>query len=93
MDDGSSELIGNPLVVVQATETGAVLIHMSTGDCFELNQVGIEVWRLLAEKRTLPEIVAEVARRHVVPEATVDADVRSLLAELTRHGLVTRTPR
>ena len=93
MDDDGEALVGNPLVVAQTTESGAILLHMSTGDCFELNRVGVEVWRLLSEKVTVRKIVATISSRFAVPEATVEADVRSLLGELTRHGLVTPAPR
>jgi len=93
MNDESEELVGNPLVVAQTTDSGAILLHMSTGDCFELNRVGVEVWRLLGEKVTVRKIVETIAGRFAVPEATVEADVRALLGDLARHGLVTSAPR
>ncbi len=40
MDLGADKLTTNPSVVSQETKEGAVLLEMTTGDCFELNHLG-----------------------------------------------------
>jgi hypothetical protein len=89
MKSQSEPLIPNPTVVTQLTPEGAVLVEMNSGDCYELNRTGAEIWSRINDGEPLPAIVASVAKRHAVPESTVDADARTLLAELVRRGLVT----
>ena len=75
-------------VVGQTTADGAVLINMSTGDCFELNRSGAKIWSLLASGNSVSAIAAAVAADHGIAAEAVEADVRALLAELGRRGLV-----
>jgi len=67
---------------------GAVLVDMRTGNCFELNGIGAEIWQLLAPGTTEATICAEMAQRYPVERAVLARDVRTLLQELARHGLV-----
>jgi len=82
-------LVANPNVVVQQTNDGAILMDMASGDCFELNRIGAEIWSRVAAGEALAELVARMAATYGLPPAAVEADVRSLLAELTRNGLLT----
>lgn len=91
MSGNEQRLTLNPLVVMQTAEAGAILMHMSTGDCFELNRIGAEVWRMLQETIPVGQIISTIANKHEVPEATVESDVRALLDDLGRHGLLTVT--
>ena len=78
----------NPSVVLQPMEGNAILMNKATGDCFELNRVGVEVWRRLG-KGDLPEgIVSALANLYGIPVETVSSDIRDLLAQLSRHGLL-----
>jgi hypothetical protein len=85
----ADKLAVNPLVVAQTMQDGAVLVEMATGDCFELNRVGAEMWSRLAGGASVGEIVTAIAERYDVAASKVDADFRVLVAELTRRGLVT----
>ena len=88
MDPAPNKLTPNPTVVSQPTKDGAVLMEMTTGDCFELNQVGAEIWTALAKGAPLEEIVAALAGRYQVPSTTIEADARALIAELRSRGLL-----
>jgi hypothetical protein len=79
----------SPTVVRQATETGAVLMDANTGDCFELNRIGADVWDGLARGDALADVIASMETRYAVARETLEADVRALLADLLRHGLLT----
>jgi hypothetical protein len=79
----------NPLVVAQATPEGTVLMDMATGECFELNGTGSKIWLLLTKGESLSRTVGALAAAHGLAVATVESDVRSLVTELTRRGLVT----
>jgi hypothetical protein len=88
MAEGDGKLVTNPTVVSQETNEGAVLLEMTTGDCFELNRVGAEIWGALSRGEPLPVLVAALARRYDVPAATIEADANALIAALRGRGLV-----
>jgi hypothetical protein len=93
MDEAPTRLVANPRVIVQTTADGAVLLEMSSGDCFELNQMAAAMWTRLTGGETLPEVVAAIAARFGVNTATVEADARALIVDLVRRGLAMSTPR
>jgi len=84
-------LVANPNIVTQGTDDGAILMDMATGDCFELNRIGAEIWSRLGRGESPSQLVANVAASYGLPAATVESDVRTLLEELTRSGLLTPT--
>jgi hypothetical protein len=88
MGDAASKLTPNPTVVSQQTKDGAVLLEMSSGDCFELNEVGAQIWDALAKGEALAAIVATLARRYDLPPSTIEADALSLIDDLERRGLL-----
>jgi hypothetical protein len=89
MNEGA--LVANPNIVVQQTNDGAILMDMASGDCFELNRLGAEVWARLGKGESPAELVASVAASYGVPPATVQSDVQALLQVLTDSGLLTST--
>lgn len=72
----------------RALSDGAVLVDMTTGNCFELNRIGAEIWELLAPGASEETICAALAERYPVERAVLVEDLRRLLEELQRHGLV-----
>ena len=88
MNPDRDALTTNPTVVSQPTKEGAVLLEMTTGECFELNRVGAEIWAGLAKGEPLADIVAALARRYDVPPSTIETDARTLIDELEARGLL-----
>ena len=90
--DRSSSLLSswlpNPLVSAQRMETGAVLMDAATGECFELNRVGAEVWDQIARGGDLAAVVATLAGRYGMAADQVAADVAKLIDQLLAQGLV-----
>ena len=64
-------LVANPNVVVQQMNDGAILMDMASGDCFELNRLGAEIWARLGKGESPAELVANVAASYGVSAATV----------------------
>lgn len=89
MEQGARKLVTNPTVVSQQTKEGAVLLEMTTGDCFELNPVGAEIWAALAKGEPLADVIASLARRYDLPQSTIEADTRALIEDLRSRGLLT----
>jgi Coenzyme PQQ synthesis protein D (PqqD) len=88
MDQAPHKLTPNPTVVSQPTKDGAVLLEMTTGDCFELNQVGAEIWSALATGQPLDDIVVALTRRYELPPSAIETDVRTLIEDLLGKGLL-----
>ena len=84
-------LVANPNVVTQQINDGAILMDMASGECFELNRLGAEVWARLGKGESATELVANVAASYGVPAATVQSDVLALLEVLKQNGLLTST--
>jgi hypothetical protein len=89
MNQDPQRLVANPTVVTQVTAEGAVLLEVNSGECFELNRTGAEIWARIKEGEPVASIATAVAKRYAMPESTVQSDARELLAELVRRGLVT----
>jgi hypothetical protein len=83
----------NPLVVLQQTEAGAVLLDTASGDCFELNRVGAEVWPLLAAGQEPDLIASTLANRYGISESKAQSDLGAVVGDLVRHGLLVRPRR
>lgn len=76
-------------VVLREEEEGAFLFEPETGELSVLNPVGIRVWKLVKERKTLRDIVdAVVADYEDVERDTVHKDVRAFLGELKTFGYV-----
>ena len=76
---------------VSAELDGAqVLLNVSSGEYFGLNEVGALIWRHLDPSRTVGELCAVVRGEYDVDEATCLADTEALLDSLLAHGLIRR---
>jgi hypothetical protein len=81
-----------PTVVTRRLPDKTVLLDQITGECYELNRVGAEVWSLLNGERTLEEICALLLPMLGAPEGGLVEDVRSFAADLRAAGLAEQSP-
>jgi hypothetical protein len=77
-------------LILQPIEGGGILMDSSSGNCFELNRLGAEIWQRLAAGSSPEQILAGLATSTAVPAEKLEADLRALLTELVRHGLLER---
>jgi hypothetical protein len=70
------------------TPDGAVLVDMTSGDCFELNGVGRLMWQEIATATPLVLICASLRARFDVPQEVIEGDVLAIAEDLRRVGLV-----
>jgi hypothetical protein len=75
---------------VMAVDHGAktVLLDSRSEQFFALDQTAGRIWSLVAQPRTLTEIVADLGAEFDVPEAELAADVDAFLTEMSRAKLV-----
>lgn len=66
----------------------AVLLNLESGLYFGLDPVGSKIWGHLKQGLTGREICALTVREFGVPQAQVEGDLRSFLADMLGSGLV-----
>jgi hypothetical protein len=65
-----------------------VALHVERGQCYGLNGVASEIWRMLAEPTSVGEICEKLRAEYEVDSATCETEVRDLLANLREEGLI-----
>lgn len=66
----------------------AVILGLSDGVYYGLDQVGVRVWRLIGAPATVRDVIAAVVREFDVSEERCERDVLALLQEMEQRGLV-----
>lgn len=75
-------------VRAQQLEDQMVILDLSSGIYFGLNQVGSRIWDLIKQGRALGEIATVVAGEFDVTAAEVEADTLELANELLSRKLI-----
>lgn len=65
-----------------------VILGLRDGVYYGLDPVGTLVWRLLDRPRSVAELRDAVVREYEVEPERCEADLRALLSDLARRGLV-----
>ena len=65
-----------------------VALHVERGQCYGLNSVASEIWRMLEEPKSLDEICGTLTSDYDVDSATCRSEVVTLLSQLKHEGLV-----
>lgn len=66
----------------------AVLLELSRGVYFGLDEVGTRIWQLLGDGRSLQETVAALVDEYDVAEQQVAEDLLALVRELEERRLI-----
>lgn len=83
---GSLQVAEN--VVFQRIEGETVLLDLKGEQYFGLDEVGSRIWELVGEGRSFDAIVRTLGAEYEADAARIEEDLRRLLAELERAGLV-----
>jgi len=65
-----------------------MLLDLTEGVYFELEEVGARMWQLLSEHKSPAEVAHQVSIEYGVSEPSVSADLNELLHELSTSGLL-----
>ena len=76
-----------PSVVSRRLPDKTVLLDGVSGQCYELNRLGAEVWGLLDGEKTLEQICEILRPALGATELTLTRDVQSFAAQLQAAGL------
>ena len=79
---------GNDGILVQDVEEELVILAVTQGEYYKLNEVGARIWALVNEGKSLQEVLAALMDEYDVSEERMTADLMSLLAELQSQGLL-----
>lgn len=75
-------------VLSQEIQDEVVLLNLENESYYSLNLVGSRMWQLLIEKENVETAVQQLLKLFVVDETTLRRDVKNLLDELVREGLL-----
>lgn len=65
-----------------------VALDVEKGQCYGLDSIGTEVWRLLEQQTSVQEICNNLASKYDVDIQTCRADVMKLVGDLHEEGLL-----
>jgi Coenzyme PQQ synthesis protein D (PqqD) len=65
-----------------------ILLDLNSGDFFEVDEVGLSIWRLLDGKSSVEAVSGKLARSYSAPPATIEKDVRRFVSELRKRRLI-----
>lgn len=66
----------------------AVILDVETAAYFSLDGVGLRIWELIGEKRSLDEISREIAAEYDAPEDVIRRDCEELIGRLRKEKIV-----
>ena len=75
-------------VLKQQSDGATVLLSMASGHYYALDEVGSEIWELIAESTTVEAVARALAERYDAPLEVLLSDVSELLAELADEQLL-----
>jgi coenzyme PQQ synthesis protein D (PqqD) len=75
-------------VISEVIDGEAVIINLTTGNYYSLNESGAAVWSSLERSATVDEIATRLASRYDASPADVRSAVTDLLAELEQEDLI-----
>jgi hypothetical protein len=80
----------NPGIVFRRVSEGAVLLSTDDEVYFGLNEVGAQIWEMMAEgASTFEELRDALAARYPdVERAQIETDLKELLDELAKAGML-----
>lgn len=89
MENINEMLIKIPLwVVFQDVDEGAFIYHTQSENCFGLEGIGLEIWKLIDGGKTIKEINRIIHNQYDVDEDKVSEDVKNFIDELLHHKLL-----
>ena len=78
----------SPDVLYRDLDGQTVILDLSSGKYFGLNEVGTRIWALMSEGRSVADIVRILALEFEADTATIERDVRDLLETLKSRNLI-----
>jgi pyrroloquinoline quinone biosynthesis protein D len=75
-------------VIAQRADETLVLLSLTSGQYYALDEVGVRVWELCDGARSVAEVVSLLTQEYDAPAETIETDVLELLEDLASERLV-----
>jgi hypothetical protein len=78
----------HPDAILRRVGAGAVLVHLRTGEVFELNGTAARAWELASEGRSSADITAQLQSEFAGDPDRLKADVETVLRDFATQRLL-----
>ena len=77
-----------PALISANVDDEIVIMSISKGHYFGLDDIASEIWRRLDQNSTLPDLVDSLAQDYDAPRETIEKEVIALLRRMAEQDLV-----
>jgi hypothetical protein len=77
-------------ILFQELSGEAVLLNLSSGQYYSLDDIGTRMWSLIAKHGEIEPVISTLLLEYEVAESQLRADLDKLITEFTNQGLLTR---
>jgi hypothetical protein len=78
----------NPSIRWNLSGEGGVLLDLKRGKYYNLNGMGVMIWRQLVAGGTVDDVVADLHARYQTPVEQLTGDVRAFMGSLLAKGIL-----
>lgn len=75
-------------IVAHEIGDGVFIYHNKLGTCFGLEGIGLEIWLLICEGKTITDIIYSIQQKYDADEVMISEDVRSFINQLIKKQLL-----
>jgi len=86
--DGISHVIRGPELLSAEVDSEVVIMSLSEGSYFGLDDIASEIWRRIDQGSSLSALVANLVQDYDAPSETIATEVVELLRRMAEHNLV-----
>ena len=69
-----------------------VILLVSSGSFFELNKIGSEIWRMVAQEKELDKIADNLLKTYDVSRAKLLSDIQAFAKKMISDGMLIEQP-
>lgn len=80
--------IDNNTVLWNEADHIVTVLIVASGDFVELNRIGSDIWKMLADGKDETAIVDDLASRYDAPRHQIEKDVKTFLDTMVEKGLL-----
>ena len=81
-------LVPSADAVESAVGDETIILHLVNGNYYGLDAVGTQIWELIKQGITMPDICQLLTEKYSLSLATIEDDARKFLTHLEAQGIV-----
>ena len=75
-------------VYLKEVDSGAVLLHLDSGEYFSINPLGLFIWQQITEQKSEAEILSAILDAYAVSEESAQQDLKEFLEALKEKDII-----